>query len=72
MATQFEHISIAAVKVLAQLAARKAVESEARAKGQPLRNVAAQAAEYLAAHPKLIGEARERVQRLGLTERNSR
>jgi hypothetical protein len=34
MANSFEHISIAAVKVLAQLAARKAVESELRAKGQ--------------------------------------
>jgi hypothetical protein len=33
MANSFEHISIVAVKVLARLAARKAVEADLRAQG---------------------------------------
>jgi hypothetical protein len=33
MANSFEHISICAVKVLARLAAKQAVEAELRAKG---------------------------------------
>jgi len=33
MGNSFEHVSIHAVKVLARLAARKAVEAELRAKG---------------------------------------
>jgi hypothetical protein len=33
MANSFEHVSISAVKVLARLAAKKAVEAELRAQG---------------------------------------
>ena len=80
MANSFEHISICAVKVLARLAAKKAVEAELKA--QCVRVTLVEPAEisartqvYLADHPELIDEAKARALRLGLlrrrTERNS-
>ena len=65
MANSFEHISITAVKVLARLAARKAVETELRAKGirvtlvKPA-EITAQAQVYLQSHPELYREAMQR------------
>jgi len=74
MANSFEHISIAAVKALATLAARKAVEAELRAKGVrttsvPRREIELQAYALVAARPELIAQAREQAQRLGMYER---
>jgi hypothetical protein len=74
MANSFEHISIGAVKVLAQLAARKAVKSELARQGLlvayvPARDLHIEADQYLDAHPELISEAREQAQRLGMYER---
>jgi hypothetical protein len=77
MANSFEHISITAVKVLARLAARKAVETELRAKGirvtlvKPA-EITAQAQVYLQSHPELYREALERAQRLGMYEKPRR
>jgi 2-iminoacetate synthase ThiH len=77
MANSFEHISITAVKVLARLAAKKAVEAELRAKGirttlvTPA-EISAQANAYLAANPQVYVEARERAARLGMYEKPRR
>ena len=74
MANSFEHISITAVKVLARLAAKKAVEAELRAKGirvtlvKPA-EITAQAQVYLQSHPELIDEAKARTLRLGMFEK---
>ena len=74
MGTQFDHISICAVKVLARLAAKKAVEAELRAKGvrttlvKPT-ELTALANDYLAQHGELYIEARERAARLGMYEK---
>jgi NAD(P)-dependent dehydrogenase (short-subunit alcohol dehydrogenase family) len=74
MANSFEHISITAVKVLARLAAKKAVEAELRAQGVRVTlvrpaEIAAQAQAYLQSHPELIDAARERALRLGMFEK---
>ena len=74
MANPFEHISISAVKVLARLAAKKAVEAELRAQGVRVTlvrpaEVTAQANAYLTANPQLYDEARERAARLGMYEK---
>ena len=62
MANSFEHISICAIKVLARLAAKKAVEAELRAKGVRVTlvkpaEISAQAQVYLQSHPELYREA---------------
>ena len=77
MANSFEHISICAVKVLARLAAKKAVEAELRAKGVRVTlikpaEITAQAQVYLQSHPELIDVARERALRLGMYEKPRR
>jgi hypothetical protein len=77
MANSFEHISIHAVKVLAQLAAKKAVEAELRAKGVRVTlvkpaEITAQAQVYLQSHPELIDAAKERALRLGMYEKPRR
>ena len=74
MANSFEHISIAAVKVLAKQAAIRLVKSELQRQGihvhsVPARDVQISAIQYVDAHPELIDEARERAQRLGMYER---
>jgi len=73
MANSFDHISISAVKVLARLAAKKAVEAELRAQGVRVTlvrpaEITTQANAYLAANPQLYDEARERAARLGMYE----
>jgi hypothetical protein len=63
-----------AVKVLARLAAKKAVGAELRAKGVRVTlvrpaEIGAQANAYLAANPQLYDEDRERAQRMGMFEK---
>ena len=65
MANSFEHISIGAVKVLARLAAKKAVQAELKAQGVRVTlvrpaEINAQATIYLANHPELYVAAQER------------
>ena len=69
MANSFEHISIGAVKVLARLAAKKAVQAELKAKGVRVTLVrpaviSAQAQVYLQEHPELIAQAKPKVERM--------
>jgi hypothetical protein len=76
MANSFEHISICAVKVLARLAAKKAVEAELRGKGVRVSlirpaEISVQTNAYLAANPQLFDEARERAARFGMYEKTS-
>jgi hypothetical protein len=58
-ANSFEHISIMAVKVLARLAAKKAVQAELKDAGVRVTLVA-----YLLNHPELYVAAHERAQRM--------
>jgi hypothetical protein len=74
MANSFEHISIAAVKVLAKQAAIRLVKDELQRRGLrvhsvPARDIQISAIQYVDAHPELIAEARDRAQRLGMYER---
>jgi NAD(P)-dependent dehydrogenase (short-subunit alcohol dehydrogenase family) len=69
MANSFEHISISAVKVLARLAAKRAVQAELRAAGIRVTLVKpaainSRAMEYLASHPELYVAAHERAKRM--------
>jgi len=62
MATEFQHISGVAVKVLARIAARKAVKAEIRASGnRPAQVPAGEMLDltkaYLANHPELYEQA---------------
>ena len=68
-ANSFEHISISAVKMLARLAAKKAVQAKLRYQGvrlttYPYAQIMQQAYEYLAAHPELYKQAVERANRM--------
>jgi hypothetical protein len=69
MANSFEHISILAVKVLARLAAKKAVQAELKAQGvrvtlvRPV-EISERAAAYLLNHPELNERAREQAKRM--------
>ena len=72
MANSSSHLGAAAIKVLARQAAIKAVKCELVRRGiahVPLRDIHICADEYLRHHPELIGEARDRAERLGLYER---
>jgi hypothetical protein len=76
-ANSFSHNGAACVRVLARQAAINAVKSELQRRGLrvasvPMRDIHIAADEYLHQHPELISEARDRAQRLGLTEHNSR
>jgi hypothetical protein len=68
-ANSFEHISIMAVKVLARLAAKKAVQAELKDAGvrvtlvKPV-EIRERAAAYLLNHPELYVAAHERAQRM--------
>jgi hypothetical protein len=67
----FRPISASAVHVLARLAAKRAVQEELRSQGVRISlvkpaEIAQQANAYLALHPELYDEARERAQRLGM------
>jgi hypothetical protein len=69
MANSFEHISISAVKTLARLAAKRAVQANLRDQGirvttYPYAEIIRQAAEYLANHPELYQQALERANRM--------
>ena len=66
MANSFEHISIAAVKVLAKQAALRLVKDELQRQGirvhsVPARDVQISAIQYVDDHPELIEQARVRV-----------
>ena len=68
-ANSFQHISITAVKVLARLAAKKAVQANLRDQGvrlttYPYAELMRQAREYLANHPELYQQALERAKRM--------
>jgi hypothetical protein len=68
-ANSFQHVSITAVKVLARLAAKKAVQANLRDEGvrittYPYAELMRQAGEYLANHPELYQQALERAQRM--------
>jgi NAD(P)-dependent dehydrogenase (short-subunit alcohol dehydrogenase family) len=68
-ANSFEHISIGAVKVLARLAAKRAVQAELKEAGVRVSLVKPaaineQANKYLANHPELYDQARPRVERM--------
>jgi thioesterase domain-containing protein len=63
--------------VLARQAAINAVKSELQRRGErvasvAMRDIRIQADAYLAAHPELIDETRDRAERLGIFERKSR
>ena len=73
----FRRISASAVAVLARLAARNAVKGQLRDDGVrlslvPPREINTKETAYLALHPELIDEARERAQRLGMYEKPKR
>ena len=77
MAEPFQHISVSAINVLARLAARNEVKGQLRDQGVrvslvPSREITIQANEYLALHPELFDEARERAHRLRLYEKPKR
>jgi hypothetical protein len=68
-ANSFQHISITAVKTLARLAAKRAVQANLRDQGirvttYPYAEVMRLAAEYLANHPGLYVAAHERAKRM--------
>jgi hypothetical protein len=68
-ANSFQHIQISAVKVLARLAAKRAVQAKLKDQGVrvttfPYAELMRQAAEYLANHPELYVAAHERAKRM--------
>jgi hypothetical protein len=69
MANSFEHISITAVKVLARLAAKKAVQAELKDAGVRVSlvrpaEISERAAKYLLNHPELNARARVQAERM--------
>ena len=69
LANSFQHISITAVKLLARLAAKRAVQAKLRGQGvrvttYPYAELMRQAAEYLDKHPELYVAALERAKRM--------
>jgi hypothetical protein len=74
MTSSFEHISIHAVKVLARMAAKRAVEAELKAKGVRVTlvrpaEIATQIRAYLDQHPELVDQAKDRARLLGFFEK---
>jgi hypothetical protein len=70
------HSANHAINTLARLAARNAVKEQMRAQGRrmtlvPIREIYAQADEYLSQHPELYAEARERAKRMGMVDQPS-
>ena len=68
-ANSLSPIGISAVKILARLAAKRAVQENLRAQGVrvslfPHAELMRQAAEYLSSHPELYQQALERAQRM--------
>jgi hypothetical protein len=73
----FRPISALAVGILARQQARRAVTEQLRAEGArvsliPPAIINSKATEYLAAHPEIYDEARERAVRLGMFEKRRR
>jgi len=73
----FQPISASAVYVLARLAAKKAVQDGLRSQGVRVSlvkpaEITQQANAYLALHPELYDEARERAVRMGMFEKPKR
>ena len=73
----FQPISASAVHVLARMAARRAVQEELRSEGVRVSLVkpaelSVKAQAYLADHPELYREAKERAQRFGMFEKPRR
>ena len=73
----FQPVSAQAVFILARLAAKKAVKEQLRNEGRRMTlvypaEITAKANEYLALHPELYDEARERAHRLGMFEKPQR
>jgi hypothetical protein len=69
MANSFEHISITAIKVLARLAAKKAVQAELKEAGVRVTlvrpaEISERAAQYLLNHPELNERARVQAERM--------
>ena len=67
------HISVVGINILARQAAKKAVTEQLRAAGVRITlvkpaEIAAQAQTYLAQHPELYEQARERAQRMGMVQ----
>jgi hypothetical protein len=77
MAKHFQPLGTVAIKVLARLAARKAIKEQLRADGVrvtlvPAYEIEQRARAYLDANPCLYKEALERAKQLGMiAERNS-
>ena len=74
-ANQFKLVGVSAVKVLARLAAKKAVQEQLRAQGVRVSlvkpaDISAKAQAFLADHPELYAEALERAQRMGLIKQH--
>jgi hypothetical protein len=70
MAKPFKPIGTHAVKVLARLAARNAIKQQLRDQGVrvtlvPVHEIEEKAREYLANHPELYVQARERARKMG-------
>ena len=68
-ANSFQHISIMGVKVLARLAAKRAVQAQLKEQGvrvstYPYAELMRQAHDYLAQHPELYDQAKPRVDRM--------
>ena len=68
-ANSFQHIGISAVKTLARLAAKRAVQAKLRDQGvrittYPYAELMRQAHEYLSSHPELYVAAHERAKRM--------
>ena len=75
-ANSFEHIAISGVKILARLAARKAVQAELKEAGVRVSLVKPavineQGTAYLAAHPELYEQAKPRIERMIAEKRMS-
>ena len=71
---QFKLVGHVAITMLARIAARNAVKDQLRGQGWrvshiPHAEIMRQASDYLAAHPELYKQARERAVRMGLIER---
>jgi hypothetical protein len=71
MRKQFQPIGRSAVHVLARLAAQNIVKERLRDEGVrlslvPIREITEQAQQYLAEHPELFDQARERALKLGM------
>ena len=71
MAKHFQPVGRSAVHVLARLAAQNIIKEKLRDQGVrlslvPIREITEQAQQYLAEHPELFDQARERALRLGM------